>query len=169
MATNIPPHNLGEVIDACCALVDNPETSIDQLIELVPGPDFPTGASIIGRTAAREAAHFGRGSIIMRSRHHIEEVRKDREAIVVTEIPYQVNKSRMLERIAELVHEKVIEGISDLRDESDRDGVRVVIELKRDARGRTWCWRSCGATRSSRPASGSTAWRSIAAAPRCSI
>jgi DNA gyrase subunit A len=133
MATNIPPHNLGEVIDACCALVDNPETSIDQLLELVPGPDFPTGASIIGRTAAREAAHFGRGSIIMRARNHIEEIRKDREAIVVTEIPYQVNKARMLERIAELVHEKVIEGIADLRDESDRDGVRVVIELKRDA------------------------------------
>ena len=133
MATNIPPHNLGEVIDACCALVDNPETSIDQLLELVPGPDFPTGASIIGRTAIREAAHFGRGSIVMRARTHIEEIRKDREAIVVTEIPYQVNKARMIERIAELVHEKVIEGIADLRDESDRDGVRVVIELKRDA------------------------------------
>ena len=133
MATNIAPHNLGEVIDACCALIDDPETSTDQLLELVPGPDFPTGASVIGRMGIREAAHFGRGSIVMRSRTHIEEIRKDREAIIVTEIPYQVNKARMIERIAELVHEKVIDGISDLRDESDRDGVRVVIELKRDA------------------------------------
>ncbi len=133
MATNIAPHNLGEVIDACCALIDDPETSIDQLLEIIPGPDFPTGAIVIGRTGIREAAHFGRGSIIMRARSHIEEIRKDREAIIVTEVPYQVNKARMQERIAELVNDKVIEGISDLRDESDRDGVRVVIELKRDA------------------------------------
>jgi DNA gyrase subunit A len=133
MATNIPPHNLGEVIDACCALIDNPEISTDQLLELVPGPDFPTGGIVIGRMGIREAAHFGRGSVVMRARTHVEEIRKDREAIVATEIPYQVNKARMIERIAELVHEKVIEGIAELRDESDRDGVRVVIELKRDA------------------------------------
>ncbi len=133
MATNIPPHNLGEVIDACCALIDTPDISTDQLLELVPGPDFPTGGIVIGRMGIREAAHFGRGSIVMRARTTVEEIRKEREAIVATEIPYQVNKARMIERIAELVHEKVIEGIADLRDESDRDGVRVVIELKRDA------------------------------------
>ncbi len=133
MATNIPPHNLGEVIDACCAYIDNDQITIDELIELVPGPDFPTGALIMGRTGSQEAARTGRGSVIMRAKTHIEEIRKDREAIIVTEIPFQVNKARMLERMAELVHEKVIEGISDLRDESDRDGVRMVIELKRDA------------------------------------
>jgi DNA gyrase subunit A len=133
MATNIPPHNLGEVIDACCAYIDNDQITIDELMEIVQGPDFPTGGIIMGRTGIQEAFRTGRGSVMMRSKTHFEEVRKDREAIVVTEIPYQVNKSRMLERIAELVHEKVIEGISDLRDESDRDGVRVVIELKRDA------------------------------------
>src|SRR3546814_13448112 len=99
----------------------------------MPGPDFPTGALILGRAGIREAYHTGRGSVVMRGRTHVETIRKDREAIVVTEIPYQVNKARMIERMAELVHEKTIEGISDLRDESDRDGVRVVIELKRDA------------------------------------
>jgi len=133
MATNIPPHNLGEVIDACVALIDNPGLSIDQLIEIIPGPDFPTGGIILGHQGIRAAYHLGRGSIVMRGRVSIETIRKDREAIVVTEIPYQVNKKSMVERIAELVHEKKIEGISDLRDESDRKGYRVVVELKRDA------------------------------------
>jgi DNA gyrase subunit A len=133
MATNIPPHNLGEVIDACCALIDNPELTVDQLMEVVPGPDFPTGGIIVGRQGLTSAFHTGRGSVVMRGRATVEEIRKDREAIVVTEIPYQVNKSRMIERIAEMVRDKKIEGISDLRDESDRDGVRVVIEIKRDA------------------------------------
>ncbi|MBI2241311.1 MAG: DNA gyrase subunit A [Magnetospirillum gryphiswaldense] len=133
MATNIPPHNLGEVIDACCAMIDNPEITPEELMELVPGPDFPTGGTILGRSGIRLSQTTGRGSVIMRGRCHIEEIRKDREAIVVTEIPYQVNKARMLEQIAELVRDKKIEGVSDLRDESDRDGVRVVIEIKRDA------------------------------------
>ncbi len=133
MATNIPPHNLGEVIDACCAYIDDPEVTAERLMELVPGPDFPTGGTILGRSGIRAAQLTGRGSVVMRGRVHIEEVRKDREAIIVTEIPYQVNKARMLEQIAELVRDKKIEGISDLRDESDRDGVRVVIEIKRDA------------------------------------
>jgi len=135
MATNIPPHNLGEVIDACLAYVDDPNIDIPGLMQFIEGPDFPTGGLILGRSGIRQAYHTGRGSVIVRARATIEEIRKDRDAIVVTEIPYQVNKSRMLERIAELVHEKKIEGISDLRDESDRDGVRVVIELKRDAIG----------------------------------
>ena len=133
MATNIPTHNLSEVIDACRAYVANPDVTIDELMELVPGPDFPTGGIILGRVGIRAAYHTGRGSIVMRGRTHIEELRKDREAIIVTEVPYQVNKARMVERIAEVVNEKLIDGISDLRDESDRDGVRVVIELKRDA------------------------------------
>ncbi len=133
MATNIPPHNLGEVIDACVALIDNPALSIDQLIEIIPGPDFPTGGIILGHQGIRAAYHLGRGSIVMRGRVSIDTIRKDREAIVITEIPYQVNKKTMVERIAELVHEKKIEGISDLRDESDRKGYRVVVELKRDA------------------------------------
>jgi DNA gyrase subunit A len=133
MATNIPPHNLGEVIAACMAFIDNPEIDIEALMELVPGPDFPTGATIMGRSGIRQAYLTGRGSVVMRSRTHIEEVRKDREAIIVTEIPYQVNKSTMIEKIAELVREKKVEGISDLRDESNREGVRVVIEIKRDA------------------------------------
>jgi len=135
MATNIPTHNLGEVVDACIAYVDNPDITIEGLIQHMPGPDFPTGALILGRNGIREAYHFGRGSIVMRGRTHIEELRKDREAIVITEIPYQVNKARMIERIAECVHEKIIDGIASdgLRDESDRDGVRVVVELKKDA------------------------------------
>ncbi len=133
MATNIPPHNLGEVIDACVALIDNPEITIDELIEIVPGPDFPTGASIMGRSGIHAAYHTGRGSIVMRSKTHIEELRKEREAIIVTEVPYQVNKASMVEKIADMVREKRIEGISDLRDESSREGVRVVIEIKRDA------------------------------------
>ena len=133
MATNIPPHNLGEVIDACVALIDNPGLSIDQLIEIIPGPDFPTGGIILGRQGIRSAYHLGRGSIVMRGKVSIETIRKDREAIVISEIPYQVNKATMVERIAELVREKKIEGISDLRDESDRNGFSVVVELKRDA------------------------------------
>src|SRR5437773_1552275 len=133
MATNIPPHNLGEVIDACVALIDNPALTIDDLINIVPGPDFPTGGIILGRQGIRSAYHLGRGSIVMRGKVTIDTIRKDREAIIVTEIPYQVNKATMVERIAELVREKKIDGISDLRDESDRDGFRVVVELKRDA------------------------------------
>ncbi len=133
MATNIPPHNLGEVIDACLAVIDDPSVGIDTLTAIVPGPDFPTGGLIIGRAAARAALARGKGAILIRARSTIEEIRKDREAIVVTEIPYQVNKARMLERIADLVRDKRIEGISDIRDESDRHGMRVVIEIKRDA------------------------------------
>jgi DNA gyrase subunit A len=133
MATNIPPHNLGEVIDACLALIDNPSLSIDQLIEIIPGPDFPTGGIILGRQGIRAAYHLGRGSIVMRGKVSIETLRKEREAIVVTEIPYQVNKAGMVERIGELIREKKIDGIADLRDESDREGYRVVVELKRDA------------------------------------
>lgn len=133
MATNIPPHNLGEVIDACLAYVDNPDVSLDDLLEIVPGPDFPTGGEIIGRTAARNALMTGRGSVVMRGKATVEEIRKDREAIVITAIPYQVNKAALVERIAELVREKRIEGVGDLRDESDRQGMRVVVELKRDA------------------------------------
>jgi len=133
MATNIPPHNLGEVVEACVAFIDRPEISDEELIEIVPGPDFPTAATILGRSGIRSAYTTGRGSIIMRARSTVEEVRKDREAIIVTEIPYQVNKAALIEKIAELVREKRIEGISDLRDESDRDGMRIVIELKRDA------------------------------------
>ncbi len=133
MATNIPPHNLGEVIDACIALIDNPSLSIDQLIGIIPGPDFPTGGVILGRQGIRAAYHLGRGSIVMRGKVSIETIRKEREAIVITEIPYQVNKAGMVERIGELIREKKIDGIADLRDESDRDGYRVVVELKRDA------------------------------------
>ena len=133
MATNIPPHNLGEVIDAALALIDNPELGIGELIEYLPGPDFPTGGIILGRSGILSAAHTGRGGIVIRGRTSRESFGKDRESIVVTEIPYQVNKSRMVEQIAQAVKEKRIEGISGLRDESDRDGVRVVIELKRDA------------------------------------
>lgn len=133
MATNIPPHNLGEVIDACCALIDNPNLPIAELMQVIPGPDFPTGGIIVGRQGLTNAFETGRGSVVMRGRVSIEEIRKDREAIIISEIPYQVNKSRMIERIAEMVRDKKIEGIGDLRDESDRDGVRVVIEIKRDA------------------------------------
>src|SRR5436309_8049915 len=133
MATNIPPHNLGEVIDACTALIDNPALSIDELINIIPGPDFPTGGIILGRQGIRSSYHLGRGSIVMRGKVTIDTIRKDREAIIVSEIPYQVNKATMVERIAELVREKKIEGISDLRDASDRDGLRVVVEIKRDA------------------------------------
>ncbi|HEX8215272.1 MAG TPA: DNA gyrase subunit A [Allosphingosinicella sp.] len=133
MATNIPPHNLGEVLDACRAYLDNPAITIDELIEIVPGPDFPTGPLILGQTGARSAYHTGRGSIIMRSRHIIEEGRGDRRSIVLTAIPYQVGKNGLVEKIAEAAKDKRIEGVSDIRDESSREGVRVVIELKRDA------------------------------------
>ena len=133
MATNIPPHNLGEVCEACIAYIDNPEMSNDDLLQIVPGPDFPTGGIILGHTECRKAAHTGHGSIRVRARTHIEEVRKDRQAIIVTEIPYQKNKKTLIEDIARKVQDKILEGISDLRDESDRDGVRMVIELKRDA------------------------------------
>jgi len=133
MATNIPPHNLGEVIDAAIAIMENPAMSLEELMQIVPGPDFPTGGMILGRAGIRSAFESGRGSVVMRAKVDVEEVRKDRNALVVTEIPYQVNKSSMIEKIAELVRDKRIEGISDIRDESDRSGMRVVIELKRDA------------------------------------
>ncbi|PWK62728.1 DNA gyrase subunit A [Roseicyclus mahoneyensis] len=133
MATNIPPHNLGEVIDACQALIVNPDLTSEQLIDYIPAPDFPTGAMILGRAGARKAYLEGRGSVIIRAKTRVEEVRKDRYAIIIDEIPYQVNKASMIERIADLVREKKLEGISAVADESDRIGVRVVIELKRDA------------------------------------
>jgi DNA gyrase subunit A len=133
MATNIPPHNLSEVINGCIAVMDNPAIELLQLMEHIPGPDFPTGAIILGRAGIRSAYETGRGSVIMRGRARIEPMRGDREQIIITEIPYQVNKSTMIEKMAELVREKRVEGISDIRDESDREGYRVVIELKRDA------------------------------------
>ncbi len=133
MATNIPPHNPGEVIDACLAYIEDPAINLERLTEIVPGPDFPTGALLIGKQNARAALARGRGSILMRARCAVEEIRKDRDAIIVTELPYQVNKAVLMERIADLVREKRIEGISDIRDESDRSGMRMVIELKRDA------------------------------------
>ncbi len=133
MATNIPPHNLGEVVDATLALIDNPDLSSEDLIEYVPGPDFPTGAIMLGRSGARKAYLEGRGSVIIRARTRVEEIRKDRYAIVIDEIPYQVNKAAMIEKIAETVRDKRVEGISHVQDESDRNGVRVVVELKRDA------------------------------------
>jgi len=133
MATNIPPHNLGEVIDACCAYIEDPNISVDGLMDHVKGPDFPTGAMVMGRAGFRDAYHTGRGAVRVRAVVDIEEVRKDREALIVTEIPFQVNKSRMVERIAEVVRDKTIEGVADLRDESDRHGMRVVVDLRRDA------------------------------------
>ncbi|WP_227268135.1 DNA gyrase subunit A [Roseobacter weihaiensis] len=133
MATNIPPHNLGEVVDATLALIEEPDLTSEQLIDYVPGPDFPTGGIMLGRTGARKAYLEGRGSVIIRAKTRVEEIRKDRWAIVVDEIPYQVNKATMIEKIAEQVREKKIEGIAHVQDESDRNGVRVVVELKRDA------------------------------------
>ena len=133
MATNIPPHNLGEVIDACCAYIDEPNSSIDDLMKYMKGPDFPTGGLIIGSNGIRSAFHTGRGSVLMRARTHFEDISSGRKAIVITEIPYQVNKSRMIERIAEIANDKTVEGISDLRDESDRKGLRVVVELRKDS------------------------------------
>jgi DNA gyrase subunit A len=133
MATNIPPHNLSEVLDGCTALIDNPAIELPELMQIIPGPDFPTGAMILGRSGIRSAYETGRGSVVQRGVARVEPMRGDREQIIITEIPYQVNKATMIEKMAELVREKRIEGISDLRDESDRDGYRVVIELKRDA------------------------------------
>ncbi len=133
MATNIPPHNLGEVCDAAIALLENGNLTDEELIQLIPGPDFPTGALIMGRSGSKASVLNGKGSIIMRARTHMEEIRKDRHAIIVTEIPYQVNKANMIKKIAELVRDKRVEGIAHLQDESDRNGMRVVIELKRDA------------------------------------
>ncbi len=134
MATNIPPHNLGEVVDACLAMIDDPSVSLEALTEIVPGPDFPTGGEIIGRTGARQALLTGRGPVIVRGAAEIETLRAGREAIIITSLPYQVNKAvAIVERIGELAREKRIEGISELRDESDRQGMRVVVELKRDA------------------------------------
>lgn len=132
MATNIPPHNLGEVLDACCAYIDNHDITAEELIHYVPAPDFPTGGLILGQGGARQAYLTGRGTVMMRAKTTIEELHKDREAIIIHEIPYQVNKAALVTRIAELVKEKKIEGISEIRDESDRHGVRVVIEVKRD-------------------------------------
>ncbi len=138
MATNIPPHNLGEVIDACLAHLDNPEITIDELCQIVPGPDFPTGGMILGRGGILSAYHKGRGSIIMRAKVHIEEIRKDREALIVTAIPYQVNKKTLIEKIAELVREKRIEGISDMWDEIQprRHAHRHRVEARCDRRRR---------------------------------
>ena len=133
MATNIPPHNLGEVIDACLALIENPDLTSEELIDFVPGPDFPTGGIMVGRAGARKAYLEGRGSVIIRAKTKIEEIRKDRWAIIVEEIPYQVNKAAMIEKIADQVRDKKIEGVAHVQDESDRNGVRVVVELKRDA------------------------------------
>ncbi len=133
MATNIPPHNLGEIVDATMAMIDNPDISDEELIEIVPGPDFPTGGIILGRAGSKAGLLLGRGSVVMRGRASIEEVRKDRYGIIITEIPYQVNKAMMVQRIADLVREKKIEGIADIRDESSRQGIRVVVELRRDA------------------------------------
>ncbi|WP_455373049.1 DNA gyrase subunit A [Limibacillus halophilus] len=135
MATNIPTHNLGEVIDACNAYLDDPEISVDSLMEYVPGPDFPTGGIIMGKQGCRDAMHSGRGSVVIRGRAEVEERGKDRESIVITEIPYQVNKARMIEQIANAVRAGTIEGVAELRDESDRRGLRVVVDLKRDAMG----------------------------------
>ncbi|MEO0991415.1 MAG: DNA gyrase subunit A, partial [Pseudomonadota bacterium] len=133
MATNIPPHNLGEIVDATLALIEDPDLSSEALMEYVPAPDFPTGGVILGRSGARRAYMEGRGSVIVRAKTRVEEIRKDRYAIVLDEIPYQVNKAAMIEKIADLVREKKIEGVAHIQDESDRVGVRVVIELKRDA------------------------------------
>ncbi len=133
MATNIPPHNPGEIIDATLAMIADPDIGIDALLAIVPGPDFPTGGIILGRSGIRSASETGRGSVLIRARAGVEDIRRDRRAIVVTEIPFQVNKSTLMERIAELVRAKQVEGISDLRDESDRSGMRIVIEIKRDA------------------------------------
>ncbi|MDG2522423.1 DNA gyrase subunit A [Caulobacter segnis] len=135
MATNIPPHNLGEIIDAALAMIDTPDIALDDLLDIVPGPDFPTGGEIIGRSGPRQALQTGRGSVIMRGIATVEEIRQGRDAIIITAIPFQVNKASLVEHIAEMVRDKKIEGVADLRDESDRDGMRIVIELKREASG----------------------------------
>ncbi|RUY10914.1 DNA gyrase subunit A, partial [Mesorhizobium sp. M7A.F.Ca.CA.004.12.1.1] len=133
MATNIPPHNLSEICNGAIALIDNPAIDLPALMEIIPGPDFPTGGIVLGRSGIYNAYSTGRGSIVMRGKVNIEQRGNDRESIIITEVPYQVNKSSMIEKMAELVRDKRIEGISDIRDESDRQGYRVVIELKRDA------------------------------------
>ena len=168
MATNIPPHNLGEVIDACIAHLDNPEITIEELCQIVQGPDFPTGAMILGRAGIMAAYHKGRGSIVLRAKVHTEEIRKDREALIVTAIPYQVNKRVLIEKIAEQVREKKIEGIANIWDETNREGMRIVIELKRDAIADVvlnQLWRHSDLqTNTSAP----TCWRSTAAGPSSS-
>src|SRR5271167_1240867 len=131
MATNIPPHNLTEIIDACITLVNNPHATLDDLLKFVQGPDFPTGGFISGRSGIAEAYRTGRGRFLMRAKAAVEHLTKDKEAIVITEIPYQVNKSKLIERIAELVNNKIIDEIADINDYSDRDGMRIVIDLKR--------------------------------------
>src|SRR5207237_8058057 len=128
----IPPHNLGEVIDGCCAYLDNPAITIEELMEFVPAPDFPTGGIIIGRAGTHAAYKTGRGAVVLRAKSHVEEIRTDRDALVFTEMPYQVNKSKLQERIAECVRQKLVEAVDALREKSDRDGVRLVVELKRD-------------------------------------
>ncbi|MBR5128646.1 MAG: DNA gyrase subunit A, partial [Firmicutes bacterium] len=133
MATSIPPHNLSEVIDACVKLIDEPEATVEDLIKIVKGPDFPTGAVIMGKGPMREAYRTGQGKVVVRAVTEIEEAARGKQQIIVTEIPYQVNKARLIEKIADLVNDKKIEGITDLRDESNRKGMRIVIELKRDA------------------------------------
>ena len=133
MATNIPPHNLGEVIDAALAMLDDPDISIEKLMQFLPAPDFPTGGVIVGKNGARSAYFTGRGKVVVRAKARIESNAKDRSSIVLDEIPYQVNKAKLVERIAEVAREKKIEGIAHVQDESDRTGVRVVIDLKRDA------------------------------------
>src|SRR5699024_8196574 len=133
MATNIPPHNMGEVIDGMCCLIDNPDAALDEVMEYIKGPDFPTGASIMGRSGIRAAYGTGRGRITVRARAEIEEEKNGRFKIVVSEIPYQVNKARLIESIADLVKEKRIEGISNVEDHSDRNGMHIVIDVKRDA------------------------------------
>jgi DNA gyrase subunit A len=132
MATNIPPHNLGEVIDACCAYVDNPALTLEDAMQFVQGPDFPTGGLILGRKGILDAFKTGRGSILMRAKHHLETHGKERQSIIFDTIPYQQNKAKIVEKIGDLMKEKIIEGIAEVRDESDRDGVRVVVDLKRD-------------------------------------
>ncbi|HWR21930.1 MAG TPA: DNA gyrase subunit A [Feifaniaceae bacterium] len=132
MATNIPPHNLNETIDALCCMIDNPDATVDELMEYIPGPDFPTGGVIMGRSGIASAYHTGRGRIVVRAKAEIEQLPQNKSRIIVTEIPYQVNKARLVERIAELIHDKKIEGIADLRDETDRTGMRIVIDLKKD-------------------------------------
>ena len=132
MATNIPPHNLGETIDAYVALIDNPDISVEELMTYLPGPDFPTGAMIMGTSGIRQAYRTGRGKVVVRARTEIEPMANGKSRILVTELPYQVNKARLVEKIAELVHEKKIEGITGLRDESNRNGMKVVIEIKKD-------------------------------------
>ena len=133
MATNIPPHNLGEVVDGLVAMIENPEITIDELMDYIHGPDFPTGAQILGRTGIRNAFRTGKGSVIMRAKARFEDMSGGKTQIIITEIPYMVNKSRLIENIAGLVRDKIIDGITDLRDESDREGMRIVIELRRDA------------------------------------